>query len=172
MKFFTDSTITLAWIQSPSRSFKPFVSSRVGEIQSNSDLSQWKHIPSEDNVADDLSRGISVDELQGRWMNGPEFLHLPESRWPIKIASPSSNEDMERRQAHILAAAATQKAKDAIDPSKFSSWRKLIRVTARIRRLAVKIRLRKYDQDGKEGPLAPEELQQAEIYWIKQAQST
>lgn len=172
VKFFTDSTITLAWIQSPSRSFKPFVSSRVGEIQSNSDPSQWKHIPSEDNVADDLSRGISVDELQGRWMNGPEFLYLPESRWPIKIASPSSNEDMERRQAHILAAAATQKAKDAIDPSKFSSWRKLIRVTARIRRLAVKIRLRKYDQDGKEGPLAPEELQQAEIYWIKQAQST
>jgi len=105
-------------------------------------------------------------------MNGPEFLHLPESRWPIKIASPSSDEDMERRQAHILAAATTQKAKDAIDLSKFSSWRKLIHVTARIRRLAVKIRLRKYDQDGKEGPLAPEELQQAEIYWIKQAEST
>ena len=171
-KFFTDSTITLAWIQSPSRSFKPFVSSRVGEIQSNSDPSQWKHIPSEDNVADDLSRGISVDELQGRWMNGPEFLYLPENRWPIKIASPSPDEDMERRQAQILTAAATQKAKDAIDPSKFSSWKKLIRVTARIRRLAMKIRLRKYDQDGKEGPLTPEELQQAEIYWIKQAQST
>ena len=31
VKFFTDITITLAWIQSPSRSFKPFVSSRVGE---------------------------------------------------------------------------------------------------------------------------------------------
>lgn len=54
-KFFTDSTITLAWIQSLSCSFKPFVSSRVGEIQSNTDPSQWKHIPSEDNVADDLS---------------------------------------------------------------------------------------------------------------------
>ena len=39
VKFFTDSTIILAWIQSPSRSFKPFVSSRVGEIQSNSDPS-------------------------------------------------------------------------------------------------------------------------------------
>ena len=41
-----------------------------------------------------------------------------------------------------------------------------------MRRLAVKIRLRKYDQDGKEGPLVPEELQQSQIYWIKQAQST
>ncbi|XP_068679809.1 uncharacterized protein [Montipora foliosa] len=31
VKLFTDSSITLAWLQSPSRSFKPFVSSRVGE---------------------------------------------------------------------------------------------------------------------------------------------
>ena len=103
------STVTLAWIQGPSRSFKPFVSSRVGEIQSNSDPNQWKHIPSEDNVADDLLRGIRINELQGRWKNGPEFL---------------------------------------------------------------KIQLKKYDQHGKEGPLTPEELQQAEIYWISQAQTT
>lgn len=48
IKFFTDSSITLAWIQSPLRSFKPFVSSRVGEIQSNSGPSQWKHIPGEE----------------------------------------------------------------------------------------------------------------------------
>jgi len=40
VKFFTDSSITLAWIQSPSHSFKPFVSARVGEIQNNSDPSQ------------------------------------------------------------------------------------------------------------------------------------
>ena len=38
--FFTDSTITLAWIQSLSRNFKPFVSSRIGEIQSDTDPSQ------------------------------------------------------------------------------------------------------------------------------------
>ncbi|KAL9985573.1 hypothetical protein ACROYT_G007994 [Oculina patagonica] len=36
----------------------------------------------------------------------------------------------------------------------------------------MKIRLRKHDQDGRGGPLTPEELQQAEFYWIKQAQST
>ena len=58
VKLFTDSSITLAWLQSPSRSFNPFVSSRVGEIQSNTDPSQWRHIPGEVNVADDVSRGI------------------------------------------------------------------------------------------------------------------
>ena len=172
VKSFTDSTITLAWIQSPSRSFKPFVSSRVGEIQSNSDPNQWKHIPSEDNVADDLSRGIRVNELQGRWKNGPEFLYLPESQWLSTTAPPTPNVDMERRQMQILTAVTAQKASNGIDPTKFSRWRRLMRVTARIRRLAEKIRLGKYDQHGNEGPLTPEELQQAEIYGIKQAQTT
>ena len=51
VKFFTDSTITLAWIRNSSRSFKPFVSSRVGEIQCTTDPNQWNHIPSEDTVA-------------------------------------------------------------------------------------------------------------------------
>ena len=63
VKFFTDSTITLAWIRNSSRNFKPFVSSRVGEIQSTTDPNQWNHIASEDNVADDPSRGIRVNEL-------------------------------------------------------------------------------------------------------------
>ena len=76
VKLFTDSSITLAWLQSPSRSFKPFVSSRVGEIQSNTDPSQWRHIPGEVNVANAVSRGIRVEELNGRRSNGPEFLQL------------------------------------------------------------------------------------------------
>ncbi|XP_068717258.1 uncharacterized protein [Montipora capricornis] len=170
VKFFTDSTITLAWIQSPSRSFKPFVSSRVGKIQSNTDPNQWKRIPSQDNVADNLSRGIRVNELQGRWKHGPEFLYQPESHWPT--SPPAPNVDMERRQMQILTAVTAPKASNGIDPRKFSSWRKLIRVTARIRRLAEKIRLRKYNQHGKEGPLTPTELQQPEIYWTNQAQAT
>ncbi|XP_030849830.1 uncharacterized protein LOC115927738 [Strongylocentrotus purpuratus] len=43
--FFVDSMIVFHWIKSPARSFKAFVSSRVGEIQSLTDPSQWKHIP-------------------------------------------------------------------------------------------------------------------------------
>ena len=123
------STVTLAWIQGPSCSFKPFVSPRVGEIQSNSDPNQQKHIPSEDNVADDLLRGIRINELQGRWKNGPEFLYLPESQWPITTTLPAPNVDMERRQMQILTAVTAPKPSDGIDPRKFSA-EKLIRVTA------------------------------------------
>ena len=75
--FFTDSMIVLTWIRSQSREFKPFVSSRVAEIQTNCDPSTWRHIPSEHNVADDLSRGIPAKDLEHRWKNGPKFLNQP-----------------------------------------------------------------------------------------------
>ena len=72
--FFSDSNILLSWIGSQGREFKPFVSARVTEIQSNSDPSQWRHVPGELNVADDVSRGILAERLIYRWKQGPEFL--------------------------------------------------------------------------------------------------
>ena len=47
----------------------------------------------------------------------------------------------------------------------------MIWVTARIQRLTKKISLRKHAQEGRNGPLTPEELESAEIFWIKAAQN-
>ncbi|XP_028419079.1 uncharacterized protein LOC114544723 [Dendronephthya gigantea] len=69
--YFTDSRIVLAWICSQARGYKPFVSARVGEIQNNTDPSQWKHVAGEENVEDDVSRGIKVSELNGRLETWP-----------------------------------------------------------------------------------------------------
>jgi hypothetical protein len=74
--FFLDSQIVLAWICSEARRFKPFVSIRVSEIQSNSDPATWKYLPGEYNVADEVSRGIPAQSLTERWQRGPEFLRL------------------------------------------------------------------------------------------------
>ena len=164
--FFTDSTITLAWIKSPSRAFNLFISARVGEIQSNFEPSQWKHIPGDVNVADDLSRGISIQDLTGRWSDGPEFLQLPEELWPQPhTAQAPPEEHTERRRAEVVCQ--VKIAENPIDPQVFSSWRRLIRVTACIRRLAEKIRLGKHAQEGQQGPSTPEELLQAELFWIR-----
>ena len=131
VKFLTASTITLAWIQSASRSFKLFVLSRVGEIQSKSDPSQRKHIPIEENVADDLSRGLRVQQLAGRWINGPRFLTLPEEQWPVQTALPSPAEhNMERSHVNAVSAASQVDIGNVTDPKVFTSWRKLIRGTA------------------------------------------
>ena len=131
-------------IRSTSGSFKQFVSSRVGEIQSNSDPIQWRHIPGEFNVADDVSRGIPVQDLNKRQSIGPEFLQLPESEWPREKAPVSpKEEEMEYRQEKIVGTVTTPKNGEAINPHRFSSWRGLIRVTALIQRLARRIRARR-----------------------------
>ena len=70
---FADSAV--AWIHIRGKRLKPFVSSRVGEIQDNVQPVQWGHIPTKHNVADDVSRGLQAAELSDRWKNGPKFLH-------------------------------------------------------------------------------------------------
>lgn len=72
--FWLDSQIVLHWLQSESMKIKAFVGVRVAEIQSTWDSSKWRYVPTELNPADDLSRGISVDEMNGRWEHGPDFL--------------------------------------------------------------------------------------------------
>lgn len=91
---FTDSAIVLACIRSTARRYKPFVSSRVGQIQTNSDPAQWKHILGEQNVADKVSQGMAVSELSERWQTGPEFLCLPKEQWPQ--TEPEANPEVER----------------------------------------------------------------------------
>ena len=90
--FFSDSRVTLAWIQGLSRSYKPFVSCRVSEIQSSSNPADWYHCPTAENVADDLTKGITPRELNGRWFNCPSFLTLPEEQLPIEIGIPDAQE--------------------------------------------------------------------------------
>ena len=91
------------WIRSQSRAFKPFVSVRVGEIQSKSNPCEWQHIPGELNVADDVSRGIQVESLEGRWKRGPGFLYLPESEWPLDTTNADKEtEDQEMISTHMV----------------------------------------------------------------------
>ena len=93
--FWSDSANVLWWIRGRSRQFKPFVSNRVGEIQSHTNPDQWRHIPTKLNPADLLSRGIKVTELSrsGVWWRGPDFLGDPEDTWPInkKFEKPATD---------------------------------------------------------------------------------
>ena len=142
--FFTDSQIVFIWIRSQSRTFKPYLSVRVCEIQSKSDPCQWHHIPEEFNVADDVSRGIEAESLEERWKHGPELLYRPESEWPqgMNDANERTNEEetvkfLEYGKSVAVnitikspeKCATTKSVRKLIDCRKFSSWRKLLRVT-------------------------------------------
>ena len=173
--YFLDSMIVLAWICSQARTFKTFVSTRIGEIQSNSDPAQWRHIPGEVNVADDVSRGVSVQSLLQRWKSGPEFLSRPEDEWPQTVPTTADNKEVNKERRKTPAVCTESTTQEVISCTKFSSWRKLIRVTARIHKLGAKIRRKREGvkataETDKDGTLTPDELNKAKVYWIKQAQ--
>jgi hypothetical protein len=167
--FFTDSTIVLTWIRSQSRGFKPFVSSRVAEIQTNCDPSTWRHIPSDHNVADELSRGIPAKELEERWQKGPEFLSKPEDEWPQQQALSVDLQEVERERRKTEAVLSIVAVPTVIDSKKFSKWKRLVRVTAWILRYVRNLRSKRKPKEEID-PLTADELERSEEFWIKKAQ--
>ena len=78
----TDSKVVLGYISNKSRRFHVFVSNRVQEIQDSTSATQWKHVESQDNPADEASREMKARELQdSRWLLGPTFLWKKENKW-------------------------------------------------------------------------------------------
>lgn len=83
--YWCDSTIVLAWIATDSGLLKTFVSNRVAEIQRITNDKQWFHVISNENPADIVSRGMSLNKLATAqlWWNGPPWLGLEPAQWPI-----------------------------------------------------------------------------------------
>lgn len=81
--FRSDSEIVLHYLNNTQRRFSVYVSHRVAEIVSKSDVIEWLHIPGTMNVADDCTRGKEIQELtlESRWISSPLFLMLHEGEW-------------------------------------------------------------------------------------------
>ncbi|XP_053596567.1 uncharacterized protein LOC128668212 [Microplitis demolitor] len=86
----SDSTITLHWINTPPHLLKTFVANRVAEIQRLSNRCHWRRVSSQDNPADSISRGQTPAEFVANsiWQTGPSWLQCEPSTWP-KGALPS-----------------------------------------------------------------------------------
>ena len=61
----TDSCITLGWLQGNPRRFLAFVGNRVAEISEAIPVACWGHVKGVDNPADSASRGMFPVELVG-----------------------------------------------------------------------------------------------------------
>ena len=74
--FYSDSQIVLSWVRGSVNKWKLFVANRVSEIQQLTDINDWHHVSTDQNPADLISRGLTVDEIivSTFWWNGPEWL--------------------------------------------------------------------------------------------------
>lgn len=72
----SDSRTVLAWIKGHPSKWSVFVSNRVSEIQSSLPSLQWRHVPSANNPADLVTRGVGLEEMtkDRLWFQGPVWL--------------------------------------------------------------------------------------------------
>ncbi|XP_018374673.1 PREDICTED: uncharacterized protein LOC108768653 [Trachymyrmex cornetzi] len=81
----SDSTIiVLQWIQTPPHRLKTFVANRITKIQQHTKHLEWRHVPSNDNPADIISRVLTPKQLMKShlWKHGPPWLGQQEENWP------------------------------------------------------------------------------------------
>ena len=127
--FWSDSTTVLNYVKSESGRFKTFVANRVDFIRSKTKIEQWRHVPSEDNAADILSRGSkSIGRFVGddSWKYGPSFLSKNENEWPSSTVikqDPLNNEEMKKISACVVQ---TKESPTSKLLNSVSNWDKLV----------------------------------------------
>ena len=187
--YWVDSTTALHWIRND-RPWKSYVLNRVNEIRSVSSTESWNFCPGSLNPADLPSRGLSGQELPNAslWFNGPEFLVKEEHEWPkCPVSNPPESDEVlkevVKRPSNVVRSLVTNEVQQRtvadlgkiIDINRYSSMKKLLRVTAYVLRFINKLRkLRQRERPTNEpivsGQLAAEEIKEAQSLWIRSVQ--
>ncbi|XP_075151664.1 uncharacterized protein LOC142225706 [Haematobia irritans] len=119
----SDSTITLAWLEKPPFYWKTFVANKISEILDNIGNATWRHVPTSENPADLGTRGCTASELSTNslWWYGPEWLSKSAKFWP---KSPTFKEPVLERK--LLNFHTDTQLDDILD--RFSSFNRALRV--------------------------------------------
>ncbi|XP_026482864.1 uncharacterized protein LOC113391113 [Ctenocephalides felis] len=82
----SDSSIVLAWLRTDPSQLKMFVSNRVAEISELTPAILWRHVPSKENPADIVSRGVdSPAELMRHKCKKSEILGIGQTLSPYEL---------------------------------------------------------------------------------------
>lgn len=163
----TDSTIIINWLDGNLRRLKTYVGNRISFIIDHTPPNKWKHVSREQNPADCASQGMFPQELMNHslWWNGPDWLRSAPSDWPKQTELPPDDSESEMVKVCHL--------KSPLLPlDRFSSYSKLIRVTAWVMRLVNNCRAAKRNVQVSQSTssLSVQEIVNAENYWLSYSQ--
>ncbi|XP_055314003.1 uncharacterized protein LOC129575100 [Sitodiplosis mosellana] len=173
----SDSMVALSWIRKRPNELKAFVANRVRTIQEKTKQYKWKHVRTEDNPADLVSRGMYVQSfLKSKlWTEGPSWLKQPESEWPkpMMVISPEEQNEVKKEckakeNADHVMHMTTGKEKTMLY-DKFQDWDKIINITAFTLRLIEIVRRRACKQKDitHRGYVRAAERIKAIEFWVK-----
>ncbi|GFU74974.1 uncharacterized protein TNCV_3752251 [Trichonephila clavipes] len=93
----SDSKIVLAWLRKEPMDLKTFVQNRVAKIQELYPNKLWRHVPSDQNPADLVSRGVDPDKLlqQNLWF-------VENLKGINKVASPVTTKEFEKAETFLV----------------------------------------------------------------------
>ncbi|XP_043474380.1 uncharacterized protein LOC122506331 [Leptopilina heterotoma] len=128
----TDSQVTLNWIQSHPSQWKDYVRNRVSFIQDQLPHAQWRFIKGKENPADCASRGMTISQLKGHtlWWNGPSWLKDSSNQWPSPQIKIDNSTQLEERPGLSLRVSTDPHSQlwDIIE--RYSSLKHLLRITS------------------------------------------
>ena len=169
----SDSQIALHWIFSEKR-LPLFVANRVQEIHKLLPDATWQYCPTECNPADLVTRGISLQTLNNSdlWKQGPSWL-ANKDQWPTwdhgEVLHLQATDEATEDPAVEGDAQPLKNINHIIDINRFSSWSKLLRVSAYVLRFIHNCKQKtatlKYSQS-----LSASEVDQAAYTWINHTQ--
>ncbi|UYV64960.1 hypothetical protein LAZ67_3002566 [Cordylochernes scorpioides] len=170
----TDSKITLCWIQSNPTKWKVYISNRVEKIQKTSRVDQWHHVPGVENPADCASRGIMPSKLVDHylWWNGPSWLTTFDSRILSNKASVVEESEIvqsygELIQIHYSSAEDVKSHSLPDSITRFSSYSRMKRTLAWCLRF---INNSRYPSNKFSGTLTTKEIRSSELKITKVVQ--
>ena len=127
----TDSTVTLACLQTFARKWKTCVANRVSKIQNIFPSINWNFVPTQENPTDCL------------WWNGPHWLEKSDDYWPkaesIEEHQPAVYNEMQRETLKHTTMVVTQKNNSIVQLiHRISSFRKLLRIFCYVKKIIQK----------------------------------
>ena len=179
--FWSDSQIVLHWLSS-SKPLCKFVKKRVNEINDATQDGEWRYVPTDSNPADLQTRGLSGKHFKEStlWMRGPNWIS-DETCWPAWIPSVTHETSMlmttdVNAHGESLDFAALPGISKIMDISRFSSLRKLVRVTSYVLKFVKQCRKKRAYNLRSTDARKPEEItsddvQTATRLWIIDVQN-
>ncbi|UYV70955.1 hypothetical protein LAZ67_8001243 [Cordylochernes scorpioides] len=117
--FWSDSSTALSWI-STKHKWSIFVSNRVNEIRSSTNIDDWRFVPGTLNPADLPSRGCYAPQLiLSKWWEGPQWLRESEDKWPKQKPIPNEEQVLEEKKGTVVQNTIVQNRKFWYSPEEF-----------------------------------------------------
>lgn len=171
--YWSDSTVVLAWIKAEPARWTTFVANRVTKIQEATGQGEWKHVNTDDNPADLISRGARANSLadSSLWWEGPSWLKFDREYWPADRNQNNTLQNLpEEKPLKLSSLTCTENHENAIKKviNKYSSFNKIIRVIAYCTRFITNL-LNK-NEARISGQLTLEEVQRSKVKVLRYVQ--